>query len=186
MRSPPSNPEPSRVLDVVIGLGANLGDRQATLEWAVNALRALGHVAGVSELYTSRPVGPPQPDYLNAAVRLSSELELAALLERLLGFERQAGRERRERWGPRTLDLDILWAAGMVRDSLALRVPHPELRVRPFALLPLLDVAPEARDPRDGSPYAAVLRQLDVASVRRIGWSLASENCGAAVDTAPS
>ncbi|HYO94131.1 MAG TPA: 2-amino-4-hydroxy-6-hydroxymethyldihydropteridine diphosphokinase [Polyangiaceae bacterium] len=186
MRPPSSNPAPRGVLDVVIGLGANLGDRQATLEWAVSAVGTLGRVAGVSQLYTSPPVGPPQPDYLNAAVRLLTELELAALLEALLGFERQAGRQRRERWGPRTLDLDILWAAGVVSDSVALRVPHPELRVRPFALLPLLDVAPAARDPGDDMPYAVLLRELDGASVRRIGWSLATENCGAAVDTAAS
>lgn len=158
---------PDSLIDVVIGLGANLGDRRGTLHAAARALSALGAVSRYSFLYESAPVGPPQPDYLNAAVRLSTELAPSVLLTRLLDIERAAGRERRVRWGPRTLDLDVLWIRGRCIVSPELTVPHPELRQRAFALLPLLDVAPDAVDPTTGTPYASLLAALDVSGVRR-------------------
>lgn len=154
--------------DVVVGLGSNLGERQETLRGAVQALRALGRLLRVSSVYESAPVGPPQPDYLNAAVRLSFAGRPETLLNALLGIEQAAGRERRIRWGPRTLDLDILWIRGLVVETAELSVPHPELSVRPFALLPLLDVAPDATDPRSGTAYREVLGGLNAASIRRI------------------
>ncbi|MGC4091466.1 MAG: 2-amino-4-hydroxy-6-hydroxymethyldihydropteridine diphosphokinase [Polyangiaceae bacterium] len=154
-------------IDVVVGLGSNLGDRRATLHDAVRAQRALGSVSALSYLYESAPVGPPQPDFLNAALRLTTELSPAALLTALLEIERLAGRERRVRWGPRTLDLDILWINGRAVSSAELQVPHPELELRPFALLPLLDVAPDAKHPTTSFAYGEVLRQLDVSGVRR-------------------
>src|SRR5260221_14597632 len=97
----------------VIGLGANLGDRLRTLQSAVIALETQGKLAAVSHLYESAAVGPPQPDYLNAAVLLESVLSPAELLTGLLAIERAHGRERRERWGPRTLDLDLLHSPGL-------------------------------------------------------------------------
>jgi 2-amino-4-hydroxy-6-hydroxymethyldihydropteridine diphosphokinase len=148
-------------VDAVIGLGSNLGDRRAALASAAFELRALGRVETASSLYETAPIGPPQPMFLNAAILLFTSLEPAGLLAALLGIERRLGRVRRERWGPRRIDLDILWIAGIVVDSDDLTVPHPELRRRAFALRPLLDVAPLATDPRDGTPYREVLATLE-------------------------
>jgi 2-amino-4-hydroxy-6-hydroxymethyldihydropteridine diphosphokinase len=146
-------------LDAVIGLGANLGHPEAALRQAVASLAAAGRLASISQLYRTRPVGgPPQPDFLNAAVRLDYGGSVDELLAEALRIERLAGRERRERWGPRTLDLDILWIAGARVDRPGLVVPHPRLRERAFALRPLLDVAPDAIDPDDGTAYVEVLR----------------------------
>jgi len=159
----------------VIGLGSNLGDRLGFLQTAVRGLANYGQIRGLSALYETAPVGPPQPDYLNAAVSLSSSLPALELLSALLGLEQQAGRERRERWGPRTLDLDLLFIVGEIVSVPTLSVPHPELSRRAFALLPLLDVAPEACAPESGEPYARLVEVLDRTGVRevpgsRAGW----------------
>lgn len=134
-----------------IGLGANLGDRLATLESAVAALaRTPGiTVTAVSPVYETEPVGPPQPAYCNAAVRLETTLAPEALMDALLAIEAAHGRIRRERWGPRTLDLDVLVLCDpetfetITIDTPHLRAPHPHLLDRAFALGPLLDVIPE-------------------------------------------
>jgi 2-amino-4-hydroxy-6-hydroxymethyldihydropteridine diphosphokinase len=160
------------MLDVAVGLGTNLGDREATLRSAALALRSLSEAElVVSALYETAPVGPPQPHYLNAAVRLRTSLALDALLEVLLDIERAHGRVRRERWGPRTLDLDVLFALSdgepVEHRSARLVVPHPHLLERSFALAPLLDVMPEL-EPR----FGAVLAELGApdASLGK-GWT---------------
>ncbi len=144
-------------MDVVIGLGANLGDRLATLRSAARALAEVGLVRARSSIYESDalllPDAAPQPKYLNAAVLLQTELAPDALMDRLLTIERAHGRERREKWGPRTLDLDVLWIDGMSVATDKLTVPHPRLRERAFALRPLLDVAPGAKDPATRGVY---------------------------------
>lgn len=140
-----------RVLIAGIGLGANLGDRGATLESAVARLAATAGVVveRTSPVYETAPVGPPQPSYLNAAVRARTSLEPEALLDALLAIEAAHGRVRRERWGPRTLDLDVLVLCEPTTlalrpwSSARLTVPHPHLLERAFALAPLLDVIPE-------------------------------------------
>jgi 2-amino-4-hydroxy-6-hydroxymethyldihydropteridine diphosphokinase len=153
-------------LDAVIGLGANLGEPEPALLRAVHGLGLLGRLVAVSGLYRTEPVGgPPQPDFLNAAARLCFPGTARELLERLLELERQEGRERRERWGPRTLDLDILWLRGARISEPGLSVPHPRLRERTFALRPLLDVAPDAVDPLDGAVYQHVLEGLGSAGI---------------------
>jgi 2-amino-4-hydroxy-6-hydroxymethyldihydropteridine diphosphokinase len=162
---------------VVIGLGSNLGDRAAWLQFATDYLQEIGTIVGLSSVYETAPIGPPQPHYLNAAARLLSERSPAELLVVALEIERSAGRERRERWGPRTLDLDLLWIEGRCVDEAGLTVPHPRLVERPFALLPLLDVAPDAADPRTGQRYAAIAAALDHSGVRRLDaaeftWSI--------------
>jgi 2-amino-4-hydroxy-6-hydroxymethyldihydropteridine diphosphokinase len=158
----------------VIGLGANLGDRLGTLKSAVLALQAHGAVRAVSALYESAAVGPPQPDYLNAAVLFDSAFTPGQLLTQLLGIERAHGRERRERWGPRTLDLDLLFSPSLVLNEPGLTLPHPELTRRAFALAPLLDVAADARDPHSGASYADHARALGEQGLRRLetsaGW----------------
>ncbi|MGD8863344.1 MAG: 2-amino-4-hydroxy-6-hydroxymethyldihydropteridine diphosphokinase [Myxococcales bacterium] len=140
----------------VVGMGANLGSRAATLRAAVARIE---HLAGatleaVAPVYESAAVGPPQPDYLNSAVRLRCAHSPPELLPLLLQVEQDFGRERRERWGARTLDLDILWSEQPCEQP-GLSVPHARLRERWFALAPLLDVAPEL------SPvYGPALRAL--------------------------
>jgi 2-amino-4-hydroxy-6-hydroxymethyldihydropteridine diphosphokinase len=161
---------PSRApLDVVIGMGANLGEPRAALRAALAELARLGPLEGVSALYQTRPVGgPPQPDFLNAAARLRFNGSPEILLCEALRIERLAGRERRERWGPRTLDLDILWICGVTLAAPGLVVPHPRLRERAFALRPLIDVAPDAVDPGDGVRYAAVLAGLNEEGIEAL------------------
>lgn len=155
-------------LDLVLGLGSNLGDRAAKLELAVLRLAETANIVALSSLYETAPVGPPQPHFLNAAVRLSTSLSPAQILSWALEIERSAGRERRERWGPRTLDLDLLWIRGRWVQEAELTIPHPRLHERPFALLPLLEVAPDAADPRTGTRYATLLAELDCSGVRRL------------------
>ena len=139
---------------VGVGLGANLGDREATLRSAVSSIESLavrGAPIRVSALYETEPVGPPQPRYLNAAIRVGVALHPHALLDALLSIEAAHGRLRGEKWGPRTLDLDVLvaveWrgAASLSFRSERLVVPHPQLLERAFALAPLLDVLPALR-----------------------------------------
>jgi len=160
----------------VIGLGANLGDRRQSLRSAVVALTRAGQVIRLSDLYETAAVGPPQPDYLNAAVLLQSGLAPGALLTVLLEVEQQHGRERREKWGPRTLDLDLLCSPGLVHTGPGLTLPHPELERRAFALVPLLDVLPDARDARSGVSYLEQLSRLERDAVRRVetqaSWTL--------------
>jgi 2-amino-4-hydroxy-6-hydroxymethyldihydropteridine diphosphokinase len=132
---------------VVVGVGSNLGAREA----AILASRALLHardgirVTAVSPIYETEPIGPPQPRYLNAALRLETGLSPTELLSALLRTERRLGRRRDavQRWGPRSVDLDLLWDQRGPHESPGLRVPHRELHNRDFALAPLLDVAPE-------------------------------------------
>lgn len=156
------------LLDVVVGLGSNLGDRAALLELGAARLREMGSLIALSSVYETAPVGPPQPHFLNAAARLLTESAPSEVLRAVLEIERSAGRERRERWGARTLDLDLLWIRGRPVDEAGLSVPHPRLCERPFALLPLLDVAPEAFDPLTGQSYAQLLPGLDCSGVRRL------------------
>ncbi|MEZ4255556.1 MAG: 2-amino-4-hydroxy-6-hydroxymethyldihydropteridine diphosphokinase [Polyangiales bacterium] len=127
---------------VVIGLGSNLGDRAENLRRAVRSLGAIDgvRVLRASPIYETEPLGPPQGRFLNAAVLVESALDLRALLGCALEVERLLGRERRERWGPRVIDLDLLWCDGDTLDEPGLSVPHPELTRRDFALLPALDV----------------------------------------------
>jgi 2-amino-4-hydroxy-6-hydroxymethyldihydropteridine diphosphokinase len=138
----------------VIGLGSNLGDRRANLEAALAELAATARVERVSRVIETKPVGgPEQPDFLNAAALVDFDGTPHALLDRLLAIEDELGRVRLERWGPRTIDLDLLWIDGVaVDDPPRLVVPHPRLRERAFALEPLREVAPDARDPRTGEP----------------------------------
>ena len=146
---------------VVIGIGANLGDRLAATRAAVGLVQRIDGVRVVarSRVYETAPVGGVvQPDFLNAAILVECTLSPHALLDALLGIERTLGRDRGKdqvRWGPRTIDLDLLWIEGVVVADDRLVVPHPRLTERAFALVPLLDVARNAIDPRTGTPFVA-------------------------------
>jgi 2-amino-4-hydroxy-6-hydroxymethyldihydropteridine diphosphokinase len=163
----PAKP-PARVTVAYVGLGANLGDARSTLVAAVRALAQLGEVRAVSQLYETDPVGlEDQPVFLNAAVALRTELGPDDLLEALQAVEARFGRERTVRWGPRTLDLDLLAMEGVERDDPHLTVPHPRLVEREFALRPLADIAPDL--PIAGIPVAERLAALDPQGVRPAG-----------------
>jgi 2-amino-4-hydroxy-6-hydroxymethyldihydropteridine diphosphokinase len=151
-------------LDAVVGLGSNLGERAEHLRDAVRQIAAVFDVVARSAIYETAPVGPAQPDYLNAAVRLRSSETIEQLLAVLLGIEHRSGRVRSEatRWGPRTIDLDVLWADGVVVSTPTLTVPHPRLAERAFALRPLHDVAPDALDPRTGVRFPDSVDDPDV------------------------
>jgi 2-amino-4-hydroxy-6-hydroxymethyldihydropteridine diphosphokinase len=144
------------VLNAVVGLGANLGDRLRAMRLALAELSALARMVKTSHVYETAPVGPPQPAYLNAAALVAWDGTAEALLDALLAIEAKLGRVRgAQRFGPRTLDLDVLWIEGLAVEGERLIVPHPRLRERAFAVVPLLEVAPHARDPRTGEAYTA-------------------------------
>ncbi len=143
-------------VDAVIGLGGNLGDVRATFSTAIAALASCGEIVARSPVFWSLPLGPPQPLFRNAAVRLRTTLAPAALLARLHAVEAAAGRVRDERWGARPLDLDLLYYGGRVSADTACTLPHPRVRERSFALGPAACVAPELRDPVVDRPLAAL------------------------------
>jgi len=140
-----------------IGLGSNLDDRRRHLDDARAALADVGDVVAVSSYYETAPIGgPEQPHYLNAVALVATDLAAGSVLEMLLEVERRHGRQRTEKWGPRTLDLDLLLYDDLVIDEPGLTVPHPRMIVRRFVLEPLLEVWPDASLP-DGTKLADLL-----------------------------
>ncbi len=137
-----------------VGLGANLGDAAATVHRAIDALASLSSTpVRASRLYRSRAWGrTDQPDFINAVALIETPMSAPTLLDHLLAIEREFGRTRivGERWGPRTLDLDLLLHGDAIIDEPGLRVPHPHLHERAFVLLPLAEIAPDARIPGIG------------------------------------
>ena len=132
-----------------VGLGANLGDREETIRAAVAALPG---VVAVSELRETDPVGvADQPRFLNGVAALETRLSARELLDTLLAVEQRLGRERRERWGPRTIDLDLLLYGDAEIDEPGLTVPHPRLHERRFALEPLAELASGLHVPGRGT-----------------------------------
>jgi 2-amino-4-hydroxy-6-hydroxymethyldihydropteridine diphosphokinase len=156
-----------------IGLGANLGDAAQTLRGAFEAMAALPltTLRARSQLYSTPAWGnEDQPAFINAAAVLETGLEATALLEGLLRIERDFGRVRdvAVHWGPRTLDLDLLLYGEAVIDLPQLKVPHPYLHERGFALLPLAEVAPEAVIPGHGRVRDAAMR-IEACGIAPIG-----------------
>ncbi len=135
-----------------IGLGSNLEDPKGQILRALEALKGLPatRLAGCSRLYRNPPLGPPQPDYVNAVAALETGLSPWALLQRLQAIERAQGRRRGARFGPRTLDLDILVYGDLVMDHPHLTLPHPRLKERDFVLYPLAELAPGLEVPGQG------------------------------------
>jgi 2-amino-4-hydroxy-6-hydroxymethyldihydropteridine diphosphokinase len=135
-----------------IALGSNLGDRRGHLESALDDLAAMEgiEVCAISEYVETQPQGPPgQGPYLNAAAALRCEIEPRRLLNTMLAIEAAHGRDRagEQRWGPRTLDLDLLLFGSRIIDDPDLVIPHPRLHERPFVLVPLARIAPDAMHP---------------------------------------
>ena len=158
----PSDSVASSSTIAYIALGANLGDRLATLRDAVKLLAETPAIEllAASSAWDTAPVGPPdQPRYLNAAVAVRTTLGPRALLETLLEIERRFGRVRSgSQWTARTLDLDIIIFGNSTVAEPDLVLPHPRFRERAFVLLPLAEIAPEARDPVTGESVESLLR----------------------------
>lgn len=162
---------PFRGNSAYIGIGSNLGDSLATLRAATVRMAELGAVLATSPVYETDPVGlEGQPVFLNAVVKLATTLEPLALLDALLGIEADFHRERTVRWGPRTLDLDLLWYAGRLAEGQRLTLPHPRAHEREFVLRPLADLAPDLR--LAGSTAAQLLAALPGQGVRATGLAL--------------
>jgi 2-amino-4-hydroxy-6-hydroxymethyldihydropteridine diphosphokinase len=153
-----------------IGLGSNLEEPLAQLQRALTALDALEHcqLGRVSPFYGNPAVGPgTQPDYINTVAELFTTLDAHALLARLQAIETAQGRLRSERWGARTLDLDLLLYGAETIATDTLQVPHPRIRERNFVLYPLHDIAPDLRFP-DGTPLTALLDCCPDAGLHRL------------------
>lgn len=159
---------------VVLALGSNLGDRQDILQGGVDAIAWIPEVQvmAVSAVYETVPVGgPPQPDYLNAVLMARTTLPSLALLDRLHQVEAAFERVREVRWGPRTLDIDIITAGDERRRDPVLTLPHPRAHERAFVLAPWHDVDPGAVLPGRGA-VADLLATVDQEGIRRSGQSL--------------
>jgi 2-amino-4-hydroxy-6-hydroxymethyldihydropteridine diphosphokinase len=141
-----------------LALGANLGDRLGNLHRAVDLLDASDDISVLrsSRVYETEPVGPPQPYYLNAVVEVETSLRPCALLERCLAVERQLGRVRGERWGPRLIDIDVLTYGREEVDQPDIQLPHPRMHERVFVLAPLVEL--EADPMLPGGRRLAALR----------------------------
>jgi 2-amino-4-hydroxy-6-hydroxymethyldihydropteridine diphosphokinase len=154
----------------VLALGSNLGDRRDILRGCVDEIARIPEVQvmAVSPVYETVPVGgPPQPDYLNAVLLVRTTLSPRALLDRLHEVEAAFDRVREVRWGPRTLDIDIITVDGEVSADPELTLPHPRAHERAFVLAPWHDVDPHAVLLGHG-PVAALLDSVDRSGVRRV------------------
>ncbi len=154
---------------VFLSLGSNLGDRRANLEEALRRLEAEGvRVVRRSSWYETDPVGyTDQPAFLNLVVEVRTHLDPHQLLACAQRVEASLGRVRGVRWGPRTVDVDLLLYGSRVLDAAGLTLPHPRLRERAFVLVPLCEVAPDLVLP-DGTPVASLLPS--VAGQRVVRW----------------
>jgi len=132
-------------MKAVVELGANIGNPQEQMDLAISLLREATDVIAVSSYYTTKPVGgPEQPDYINAVCILESDLPALDLLSLLHGIEKSLGRERIEKWGPRTIDLDLIQYGGLLSKADELELPHPRAHERRFVLEPWHEIEPDA------------------------------------------
>ncbi|MEO6436645.1 MAG: 2-amino-4-hydroxy-6-hydroxymethyldihydropteridine diphosphokinase [Tepidisphaeraceae bacterium] len=147
-----------------LALGANLGDRRANLDRALGLLRAMGdlRVTKVSSFLENLAVGGPpgSPAFLNAAAEIETTLPPRELLARLLNVEHQLGRERREKWGPRLIDLDLLLYGDQTIAEPNLQIPHPLMHERRFVLEPLAEIAPDVLHPTFGMSIRDLFKRL--------------------------
>lgn len=155
---------------VVLSLGSNVGDRLGYLQGAVDALRPF--LLAVSPVYETDPVGPvPQADYLNAVLMAQDSGDAGGWLDRSQALERAAGRVRSQRWGPRTLDVDLIVVADLISADAALTLPHPRAYERAFVLAPWLDIDPDAVLPGHGA-VRDLVAGLDTSGIRPAGLVL--------------
>lgn len=154
---------------VYIGLGSNLEDPITQLTQAFNDLSDIPNtrVRATSSLYASHPIGPAQPDYVNAVAELETSLAPLALLDALQAIEQAHHRVRKEHWGPRTLDLDILLIDDQILNEPRLTVPHPFMLERNFVLIPLHEIAPNLLLP-NGQTLAAAMTACGNDGIARL------------------
>jgi 2-amino-4-hydroxy-6-hydroxymethyldihydropteridine diphosphokinase len=132
-------------MKAVVALGANIGSPREQMDVAVELLREVTQLIAVSTYFATKPVGgPEQPDYLNAVCILESELPALDLLAVLQGIEKSLGRERDVRWGPRTIDLDLIQYGSLLSAAAELELPHPRAHERRFVLEPWFEIEPDA------------------------------------------
>lgn len=143
---------------VYLGLGTNLGDREANLRRALEHIAAVATIDAVSSVYQSEPVGfADQPDFWNMVARVRTDLPARELMEALIAIEQDMGRERSFRNAPRLIDIDILLYDDIVFTGEDLVIPHPRMRERGFVLQPLVEIDPDVVDPATGDRYADLL-----------------------------
>lgn len=171
--------------EAYIALGANLGDREATLKEAINLLDEHPRITVLrcSNMYETDPVGyADQPDFVNMAIALQTTLAPEALLDVMLQTEQVLGRERIIRWGPRTVDLDLLWVEGHQLSTAHLILPHPRMFERAFVLVPLADIIPSGEASGLYRRVHDVLEQMDdkggVRFWKACNWVSASVRSG--------
>ncbi|MBE9127204.1 2-amino-4-hydroxy-6-hydroxymethyldihydropteridine diphosphokinase [Coleofasciculus sp. LEGE 07092] len=165
-----ANSKSAKQTQSAIALGSNLGDSLAILEAAIETLAQISDITltAKSSWYKTAPIGPPQPDYLNGCALLEVQLTPQELIETLLGIEKRFGRLRRERWGPRILDIDLLLFDDLILETPNLQIPHPRMRERAFVLVPLAEIAPDWVEPVSGQAIAQLLQGLDCSGVHRM------------------
>ncbi len=163
--------EVSQTKQCAIALGSNLGDSQGILTAALQVLAATPSISvqKVSSWYCTKPVGGiPQPDYLNGCALLQVQLPPQQLLKTLLATEAKFGRVRRERWGARSIDLDLLLYDELILDTPQLELPHPRMNERAFVLVPLAEIAPNWIEPVSGKVIAHLVQEVDCSGVIKI------------------
>lgn len=153
-----------------IALGSNLGDCKNTLE---SALATLNQTSGItvqsrSSWYLTQAIGPPQPDILNGCALLKTTLTPPQLLQTLLKIESQFGRVRQERWGARTLDLDLLLFDDVILHTEDLHIPHPRMVERAFVLVPLAEIAPDWVEPVSKQTIVQLVKAVNCSGVRKL------------------
>jgi 2-amino-4-hydroxy-6-hydroxymethyldihydropteridine diphosphokinase len=150
-----------------IALGSNIGDSLTILEAATETLATTSGIilTAKSSWYKTKAVGSPQPDYINGCAIVQVDMSPQLLLETLLQIENQFGRIRRERWGPRTLDLDLLLYDDLILNTPNLQVPHPRMRERAFVLVPLAEIAPDWIEPISGYAIKELVKEVDCSEV---------------------
>ncbi|NJL64061.1 MAG: 2-amino-4-hydroxy-6-hydroxymethyldihydropteridine diphosphokinase [Methylacidiphilales bacterium] len=158
---------PRGIAQSAIAIGSNLGDSQ---EIVVAAMETLAQTPGIelltkSSWYRTKAVGPPQPDYLNGCAILQVEMIPELLLEILLNIENKYGRIRRDRWGARTLDLDLLLYNDLILNTPKLQIPHPRMGDRAFVLVPLAEIAPDWLEPVSQRTIKELVKDVDCSGV---------------------
>lgn len=159
----------SKSSQIFLSIGTNLGQRQENLQQAVDALGGVMAVEKISPIYETAPWGKTdQPDFLNACLAGPTDLQPLEFLHACKEIERQLGRQPGSHWGPRLIDIDIVFYGDQIVDEEKLQLPHPQLGLRAFVLAPLVDIAPDLIHPQDGRMVSEMLHDIDLNTVERL------------------